>query len=155
MSQKRLQRMLDAAQQYFHKTTSVLEEGDSAFAPVPGMRTVAQSVAHTAHVVDWFVEGAFRPEGLDLDFEAHERKVLAVTSLGEAREWLDKAFDRARDVLAAKSEEELAEPIAGQIFGGQPRKSLVGGIVDHTAHHRGSLAVYARLLGKAPPMPYL
>ncbi len=27
--------------------------------------TVAQQVAHTAHTLNWFVEGAFRPEGFD------------------------------------------------------------------------------------------
>jgi hypothetical protein len=27
-------------------------------------------------------------------------------------------------------------------------------IADHTAHHRGSLAVYARLPGRVPPMLY-
>jgi hypothetical protein len=32
--------------------------------------------------------------------------------------------------------------------------AVVSGIVDHTAHHRGSLAVYARLIGKEPLMPY-
>jgi uncharacterized damage-inducible protein DinB len=26
--------------------------------------------------------------------------------------------------------------------------------VEHTAHHRGALTVYSRLLGKVPPMPY-
>ena len=36
----------------------------------------------------------------------------------------------------------------------EPRLGVVSGIVDHTAHHRGSLAVYARLRGKVPPMPY-
>ena len=41
-----------------------------------------------------------------------------------------------------------------RIMEGAPRLSVVSGIVDHTAHHRGSLAVYARLIGKEPLMPY-
>ena len=45
-------------------------------------------------------------------------------------------------------------PITGEIMTGAPKMSVVGGIVDHTAHHRGALAVYARLLGKEPKMPY-
>jgi hypothetical protein len=28
------------------------------------------------------------------------------------------------------------------------------GSTDHTAHHRGALTVYSRLLGKVPKMPY-
>ena len=39
-------------------------------------------------------------------------------------------------------------------MGGVPRAAILSGITDHTAHHRGALTVYARLLGKTPPMPY-
>ena len=38
--------------------------------------------------------------------------------------------------------------------GGAPRLALVTGLGDHTAHHRGVLAVYARLCGRVPAMPY-
>jgi uncharacterized damage-inducible protein DinB len=40
-------------------------------------------------------------------------------------------------------------------MGGLPRQCIVGAISDHTAHHRGALGVYARLLGRVPAMPYL
>jgi uncharacterized damage-inducible protein DinB len=46
------------------------------------------------------------------------------------------------------------EPITGEIMTGAPKMAVVGAIGDHTAHHRGALAVYARLLGKEPKMPY-
>jgi uncharacterized damage-inducible protein DinB len=39
-------------------------------------------------------------------------------------------------------------------MGGVPRWSVVSAISDHTAHHRGALTVYSRLLGKVPVMPY-
>ena len=52
---------------YFRGTASGFEEGDSEFAPEPGMFTVAAQVAHVAHTVDWFVEGAFG-SGWDMDF---------------------------------------------------------------------------------------
>jgi len=42
---------------------------------------------------------------------------------------------------------------ADSVFGA-PRAAVVSGIADHTAHHRGALSVYARLIGKEPPMPY-
>ena len=41
-----------------------------------------------------------------------------------------------------------------RIMEGASRLAVVSGIVDHTAHHRGSLAVYARLIDKRAPMPY-
>ena len=49
----------------------MIEEADSQFRPHEGMMTVAQQVAHTAQTLDWFIEGASRPQGFDLDFEAH------------------------------------------------------------------------------------
>jgi uncharacterized damage-inducible protein DinB len=40
------------------------------------------------------------------------------------------------------------------VMAGQPIGNIVWGMVEHTAHHRGALSVYSRLLGKTPPMPY-
>ena len=37
------------------------------------MLSVAAQIAHAAHTVDWFITGAFSPQGFDLDFAAHER----------------------------------------------------------------------------------
>ena len=38
---------------------------------------------------------------------------------------------------------------------GLPKFTIVPGIDEHTAHHRGALTVYSRLLGLTPPMPYM
>ena len=66
-----------------------------------------------------------------------------------------RAVANAIAVVGAASDEELFSPITDtRIMNGAPRAAVVSGIVDHTAHHRGSLAVYARLLGKVPEMPY-
>lgn len=139
---------------YFQGTASAFSEEDSAFAPDPAMFTVAAHVAHTADSVDWFVEGAFG-KGWNLDFEALEARIRRVTSLGEAKEWLERSFaDAVRAVEAATSDELLAPIPDERMMKGMPRAGVVNGIVDHTAHHRGSLAVYARALGKVPPMPY-
>jgi uncharacterized damage-inducible protein DinB len=40
-------------------------------------------------------------------------------------------------------------------MGGLPRCTILNALTDHTAHHRGALSVYARLLGLVPPMPYM
>jgi len=45
-------------------------------------------------------------------------------------------------------------PITAEIMKGAPKMSIVYALADHTAHHRGALSVYARLLGKKPQMPY-
>ena len=147
---------LETFEEYFNRSTKELTEDLSGYAPVEGMMTSAQQVAHAAQVVDWFIEGAFRPEGFDMDFEAQIAAVMKVTSLASARAWLAKAIANAKAVIGSKSDAELMAPLPqGPIMGGLPTIAIIGAINDHTAHHRGALTVYARLCGKVPPMPYM
>ena len=133
----------------------MLEEADSQFRPEDGMMTAAQQVAHAAQTLDWFVEGVTRPEGFDLDFERHARELMAVTSLAEARRKLESAYANAVEFVRSRGPEGLAKPLPpGPILGGQPISAVVWAMVEHTAHHRGALTVYSRMLGKVPPMPY-
>jgi len=144
-----------ASKEFFDRSTRVLEEGDSQFRPRDGMMTVAQQVAHTAQTLEWFIEGAARPEGFDLNFAEHAKALDEVRSLTEARRRLNNAYIQAVDFLHGKTAEELAQPLPqGPVMGGQPIRAIVGAMVEHTAHHRGALTVYSRLLGKVPPMPY-
>jgi uncharacterized damage-inducible protein DinB len=145
---------LEATRQFFLNTLACLDEGDSGFAPREGMYTVAAHVYHAADSVEWFVEGAFG-KGWDMEFEASIRKAKEATSLEQAKRYLDEAFAKARQAIAGATDAELEEVIPDKrIMPGTPRYGIVGGITDHTAHHRGALAVYARLLGKEPAMPY-
>jgi uncharacterized damage-inducible protein DinB len=146
---------LVASQDFFERSTRVLDEADSGFRPREGMMTVAQQVAHTAQTLDWFIEGASRPEGFDLDFEKHVKALDAVTSLAAARQMLEAAYANAIRFLRSRSSEDLSQPLPhGPVMGGQPISDIVWSMVEHTAHHRGALTVYSRLLGKVPPMPY-
>ncbi len=147
---------LAGTKDWFDRSTRVLTEDDSTFAPSEGTFTTAQQVAHVAQTVDWFLEGAFRPEGFSMDFEALDNEVRKVESLTAAREWLDRSFATATEKLAGHSPEDLAAPLPdGPVMGGMPRFTIVGAIADHTAHHRGVLTVYSRLRGHTPPMPYM
>ena len=156
MSKDALLAQLNNAYDCFERSTGSMTEDDSEFAPADGVFTVADQVAHAAQTIDWFMEGAFNPNGFNLDFEDHVRQVREVRSLSAARAWLKRAVENARGLLVSKSEDEWAAPLAeGPVMGGLPRASVFGGITDHTAHHRGALTVYARLLGKTPPNPYI
>lgn len=147
---------LAAAREFFNRSTANLTEAHSHFSPAAGMMTAAQQVAHAAQSIDWFVQGAFRPEGFDTDFETQAAAYMAVTSLTEARAWFERAVAAASTTLGGKSDGELLAPLPeGPIMGGMPRLAIVSGITDHTAHHRGALTVYARLSGVVPPMPYM
>ncbi len=147
---------LDNAYEWFTRSTRNLAEEDGTFGPDGEGFTAAQQVAHVAQTIDWFVEGAFSPNGFDMDFAAHEGEVRKVTSLAAARTWRDRAVAAAKEVIAAHDDAAWAGPLAeGPVMGGLPRHTIFGAIADHTAHHRGALTVYTRLRGKVPPMPYM
>jgi uncharacterized damage-inducible protein DinB len=144
-----------ASREFFERSSRVLDEADSGFRPREGMMTVAQQVVHAAQTLEWFVEGNTRPEGYDLDFEKHARDLESVTSLADARARLAAAFDTAIAFVRSRTPEQLAAPMPpGPILGGQPLGDIVWAMIEHTAHHRGALTVYSRLLGKVPAMPY-
>ena len=146
---------LSSAHEFFNRSTRNLSEAHSSVMPAEGMMTAAQQVAHTAQTVEWFIEGAFRPEGFDLDFEGLAKGVQACTSLAAARDWLERAMATAKQRVATLTDAELLAPLPeGPVMGGLPRMAIFGSITDHTAHHRGALTVYARLQGVVPPMPY-
>ena len=147
---------LDSAHQFFVRSTRSLVESHSTFAPAPGMMTAAQQVAHAAHTIEWFIEGAFRPEGFDTNWEAHATVVNGYASLTAARAWFDRSIAKAKATVATTTDAALLVPLpAGVGMGGAPRLAIFGAITDHTAHHRGALTVYTRLQGLVPPMPYM
>lgn len=146
---------LAASKDFFNRSTRVLAEADSGFRPRDGMMTAAQQVAHTAQTIDWFIEGASRPEGFDLDFAKHAKALEALTSLATARKMFETACANAIQFIRSLGPEGLAKPLSpGPIMGGEPMGNIVWAILDHNAHHRGALTVYSRLLGKVPIMPY-
>ena len=90
-----------------------------------------------------------------MNFESHWIGVKGIQSLTEAKAWLEKSVASAVEIFTNMSEEEFNSPLPeGPVMGGESKQSVVIGIIDHTAHHRGALTVYARLLGKEPQMPY-
>jgi len=155
MDPKGLAQGLLSMKELFERSSSCLREEDSQFKPAEGMMTVAALVAHVAFSVDWFIEGMFSPTGFDLNFEKHAQKYNEVQSLTAARAEITRAFTNAAEVIASKSEDDMNQPLpAGPVMPGVPRWAAIEGIQDHTAHHRGALTVYSRLLGLTPPMPY-
>jgi uncharacterized damage-inducible protein DinB len=155
MTSKEVIAELKASEEFFERSSRCLNEPDSEFRPAEGMYSVAQQVSHAARTIDWFVEGASRPEGFDMDFERHVAESNAVTSLTAARAWLAKSYTAAREFFGSKSDAELLQPLPqGPVMGGQPIGGVAMAIVEHSSHHRGALTVYSRLLGRTPLMPY-
>jgi len=146
---------LKTTEEFFNRSTSCLAEEDSSFAPKEELLTVAGQVAHVADTVEWCMDGMFNPKGFDMDFETHMKKVTACTSLSDARAWFKRAISNGLELLEGKSDEELQQIMPENAIMNGPRLIVIGAIADHTAHHRGTLTVYSRLLGKVPKMPYM
>ncbi len=147
---------LRISQRFLDKSLAGLAEVDSGFAPRPGMFTVAQQLAHIAQTVDWFTDGAFAPGGFSMDFATGDRSG-AQGRLARRRQGVDgHRLRRPGQAHGVRSGEAgMAKPMAqGPVMGGQPRSAIVDAVADHNAHHRGSLVVYMRLLGKVPGNPY-
>ncbi len=140
---------------FFLRSIDCFRPADAGFVPAAGMFTVAGQIAHAALTVDWFIAGAFSPNGFDMNFAAHEAEARQITTLEQAVGRFTAAYDAATARFAAATMADLQVPIAaGPIMGGAPRLAVVEAMADHTAHHRGALTVYARLLGLTPAMPY-
>lgn len=151
-----LLKQIDAIEEFFTRSSSCLTETDSAFAPKEGMMTVAQQVAHSAQCIEWFTDALTNPEGFDLDFEGHWKEVHACSSLAKARQWFSKAVKNAKATVSAMTESDFMSPLPeGPVMGGAPKIAVIGAMSEHTAHHRGALTVYSRLLGYVPKMPYM
>jgi uncharacterized damage-inducible protein DinB len=136
----------------FSRSVACLGESDSTYAPMEGMYTVAQHVAHTADIVQWLCDGAFTDQGFDPELEERARRIRQVTSLGSARELFDAAYDRASRIAGATPDEELRSCTVppNEVVGEPPLLNVFRMMEDHTAHHRGALTVYSRLIGRTP-----
>jgi len=130
------------------------EPGDAEFKPEEGAMTVVQQLRHIALTVDWFWQGAFG-DGFSEDWEGFVAAVNKPSSLDEARTLVQQTYQKCLDAIGNMTDEQLQEPMApNNILGEAPRHTVISGTSDHTAHHRGSLAVYLRMTGKEPKMIY-
>jgi uncharacterized damage-inducible protein DinB len=156
MNRTQLIKEIQGAQEYFERSTRVLDESDSSYKPSPDSMSVAQQFGHVASTIHWLLDGATNPNGFDMDFAKHAEEMKQMTSVAAMRGKVSEAFMRALKQLSIETDESLATSLpAGPIMGGEPRSVAFWSISEHTAHHRGALSVYSRMRGKAPAMPYM
>ncbi|MBE7561008.1 DinB family protein [bacterium] len=138
---------------FFNNVADAFAPGHGDYRPTPEMMTVSQQINHVAHTTRWFrtaIDGEF-----DMDFERFQREYMQVSSLAEARDNLTGAYEDFAALVSAQSEAWLLQPLPeNRILGPAPRLATIAANADHTAHHRGALSVYLRLLGIAPKLVY-
>ncbi len=145
---------LKMQEKFFLNTISCLTEEDSSFKPQEEMYTIAQHIGHAAETIDWFFEGAFGKNGFDMNFVNYAETMKKYTSFDDSVKYFKEATANGIAKLQSVQDSELMVPITAEIMTGAPKMVIVYALGDHTAHHRGALSVYARLLGKKPQMPY-
>ncbi len=124
------------------------------FKPAEGMWTVGQQIKHVATTIEWFKDGVFGM-GFDMDFTTYQEEMKKPVTLDQAMTQLNIVYDDWIAMLRNLSEEELSEPMKDNpIYGNAPKYAVLPSAAEHTAHHRGVLSVYLRLLGITPTMVY-
>lgn len=146
--------LVNRERHYLNNILKDFTDEHSDFRPTEDMMTTAQQIKHIAQTTSWFMEGAFGA-GFDMDFEAYLEEMKKPVTLEEAQRKLYATYDNFVEKLETMSEEELLAPMQdNQIFGNAPKMVVVTANSEHTAHHRGVLSVYLRLLGITPTMVY-
>ena len=146
---------LRSSQEFFERTMSCLQEEDGTFQPQETAFSTIAQVAHAAQTVDWFMDGITEGKTFSTDFEGLEKELAETKTLQAAKAWFHRSM-----AMAIQAAEEQPDSFwhsklpDGPMFAGMPRSFALGGILDHNAHHRGALSVYARLCGHKPAMPY-
>ncbi len=146
---------LRTSRAFFERTIDCLQEEDGTFQPGPGTFTTIQQIAHAAQTVDWFLQGIQEGQVFNTDFAGLEKELDTIKNLQGAKSWFERSMAEAIQAVETQPasfwQKKLPE---GPMFTGLPRAFALDGILDHNAHHRGALAVYARLCGHVPAMPY-
>jgi uncharacterized damage-inducible protein DinB len=82
----------------------------------------------------------------------------AAQTAADAIAALDKAVAQAREALQKTTDAHLATPwrllAGGTVALEQPRSEVIRDTFLHSAHHRGQMTVYLRLLGAKVPSTY-
>jgi hypothetical protein len=173
---------LDAHKEFFHRTTACFRPQDGGFRPRPDMLSVNGQILHVTAAMEFFLAGLvvsfdrLKPgpwvsrrgkgaswiglgtgfadmawtEEATLDQEAIDDDASVRTAL--------KAFDGTMDIVcrvfAQFTPEEMTSPLPRNPLDLRSPQHVLDILLDHTAHHRGALAQYARLLGHDPSIPY-
>ena len=112
----------------------------------------------TANILSW-VGLAITLDELDIaPKDGSSRRPTPVTTSAEWVAALDKAVAQAREALQKTTDAHLETPwrllAGGNLAFEQPRLHVIRDTFLHSAHHRGQMTVYLRLLGAKVPALY-
>ena len=111
-----------------------------------------------ANILSW-AGMAITMDELDIAPKAGSQyKPAPLNTTAEMVAALDKAVAQAREALQKTTDAHLETPwrllAGGQLAFEQPRHQVIRDTFLHSAHHRGQMTVYLRLLGSKVPSVY-
>ena len=111
-----------------------------------------------ANIFSW-VELAISQDELDIaPKDGSSRRPAPLNSSAELVAALDKGVAKAREALQNTTDAHLDTPwrllAGGHVAFEQPRSQVIRDTFLHSAHHRGQMTVYLRLLGAKVPSVY-
>lgn len=129
------------------RVVGVFADGNLAYRPVPGARTVGSLIAHVIDGYDltrhWLASDHGRPAAV----AAPPSSIAdALRALRDAQEALFSALERR----TVRDFETLVAPFGVP----EPRAVMALGMLKHEIHHRGELHALARVCGRAVPHLY-
>jgi len=135
-------------------------DADLDFRPKPGMRSVRELFVHMYGMMKTLSEGMKRGK-LTADIENHavpetaegKSEVASIKTVADLQAYARNCFKTISETLASMTDEQLAKPLESPYGTFQAWQYFAFGYDEHW-HHRGQLYIYARLLGKEPPMLY-
>ena len=112
----------------------------------------------TASIFSW-IDLAITQDELDIaPKDGPKYKPAPLNTSAELVAALDKAVDQAREALQKTTDAHLNTPwrllASGHLAFEQPRHQVIRDTFLHSAHHRGQMTVYLRLLGSKVPSVY-
>ena len=119
--------------------------------PVPGLRTFAEQVAHTSGTLVRDIARGIA-KGAITAVEGDEPKSAAtLTTRAAMVAYAKQCWDQANAAVATIGDAELAAMVPTPWHMTFPGSVGFNIMSDEFLHHRGQLAVYARLCGAEPP----
>jgi hypothetical protein len=143
------------------KSRRVLEqapEGRRDFKPHERSMEFGYLCELVANIFSW-IGMAINMDELDIaPKDGPKYKPAQLNTSAELVAALDKAVAQAREAIEKTTDEHLATKwkllAGGQVAMEQPRFEVIRDTFLHSAHHRGQMTVYLRLLGQKVPSVY-
>lgn len=133
-------------------------EGRHDWKPHEKSMTFGYLAEIVAAIHSW-VAMAINQDELDLDPPGGSKyKQEPLYTSAALVERLEKSTADARAALQGTSDERLMQPwrllVGGKVVQESPRHVVIRDILNHSAHHRGQMTVYLRLLDRTVPALY-